>query len=154
MVRGFIVGLMLVSLSAMIHTTGLIGVAEYVIRFRERWGKRFTAINYSSLLSSVFGLITLLHLAEIFIWAALYRLTGLLGDSESAFYFSIGSYTTMGATNILLPQNWRLLGGLESMGGMLLFGLSTAFLFALMRLMFQSKLKARSASSLPYREME
>jgi len=42
--------------------------------------------------------------------------------------------TTRGASGLMLQQHWRMMGALEAAGGMLLFGISTAFLFAVMQL--------------------
>jgi hypothetical protein len=143
MLRGLIVGLLLVSVSAVMHTTGIFLIAEYFIHIQKTLEREFSVIRYSNVLSAAFGLITLLHLAEMMVWAVFYRLSGLLSNSESAVYFSMGSYTTIGPSNLLLPEKWRLLGGLESVGGMLLFGLSTAFLFTIIRQLFESRLRAK-----------
>ena len=35
--------------------------------------------------------------------------------------------------SVLLEPHWQLMGGLEALNGMLLFGLTTAFLFAMIQ---------------------
>jgi hypothetical protein len=40
--------------------------------------------------------------------------------------------TTLGSSVVELGDRWKLMGPLEAIGGMLVFGLSTAFLFAVM----------------------
>jgi voltage-gated potassium channel len=52
-----------------------------------------------------------------------------LGDFESALHFSIASYTTIGYGDIVLPREWRLLGGIEGVTGVLMFGWSTGAIF-------------------------
>jgi hypothetical protein len=51
--------------------------------------------------------------------------------------YSLSALTTYGQTyghaSALLPDHWKLLGALEALNGMLLFGLTTAFLFALVQ---------------------
>jgi hypothetical protein len=37
--------------------------------------------------------------------------------------------STRGASGLTLQRHWQLMGGLEAVNGMLLFGLSTAWLF-------------------------
>ena len=86
-------------------------------------------LSYALLLILVFGVIILLHLADTSIWAAFYYWRNLFADFETAFYFSLGSYTTIGYGDVVLPQRWRLLGGIEGVSGVLLCGLSTAFIF-------------------------
>jgi hypothetical protein len=43
--------------------------------------------------------------------------------------FSIDSMSTRGASGLTLQRHWQLMGALEAVNGMLLFGLSTAWLF-------------------------
>jgi hypothetical protein len=45
--------------------------------------------------------------------------------------YSLGAMTTYGGSGFDLKQHWRLMGALEALNGMLLFGLTTAFLFAM-----------------------
>ena len=73
-----------------------------------------------------------------------YYMRGLFSDYETAFYFSLGSYTTIGYGDVLLPQRWRLLGGLEGISGVLLCGLSTAFIFAIVNGLFQIRIQKRA----------
>jgi hypothetical protein len=72
----------------------------------------------------------LLHLIEAGIWALFYRLAGVLPDFETAFYFSITSYTTVGYGDVVLPAPRRLLGPIEGAVGILMFGWSTAIIVA------------------------
>jgi len=78
----------------------------------------------------------LLHLFEILLWAVTYRLlpgiTNLTNMSD-AFYFSLVTFTTLGYGDIVLGPKWRLMSGMEAINGIVLFGWSTAFLFALVQ---------------------
>jgi 4-hydroxybenzoate polyprenyltransferase len=66
----------------------------------------------------------------ILVWAGWFRLS-CLRSWELAFYFSASSYATVGYGDVILPSNWRLLGPLESMTGVLMCGVSAALLFAI-----------------------
>ena len=46
-------------------------------------------------------------------------------DLPSAFYFSAVAYTTTGYGDLVLPKEWRLVGGVEALTGILMCGLST-----------------------------
>jgi hypothetical protein len=46
--------------------------------------------------------------------------------------YSLNAMTTFGHIAFDLANPWRLLGALEALNGILLFGLSTAFMFALL----------------------
>jgi len=50
-------------------------------------------------------------------------------DLASALYFSAVTYTTTGYGDLLLPKEWRLIGGVEALTGILMCGWSTAFFF-------------------------
>jgi hypothetical protein len=47
--------------------------------------------------------------------------------------YSLSAMTTYGHANLYLKDHWRLMGALEALNGMLLFGLTTAFLFAMIQ---------------------
>ena len=68
------------------------------------------------------------HAAEMALWGAtLVRLSGF-SEFEPAFYFASVSYTTLGYGDLLLPEDMRLLSGSIAANGLLLFGMSAAFL--------------------------
>jgi hypothetical protein len=46
--------------------------------------------------------------------------------------------TTYGHESVSLEQHWQMMGALEALNGMLLFGLTTAFLFAMIQEVWQS----------------
>jgi hypothetical protein len=71
--------------------------------------------------------------AGVWIWAVTFRLLDVFATLEGAVYFSIVAYTTLGFGDILLPQEWRLLGGMASANGLLNFGLLTAMLVEVLR---------------------
>ena len=60
-------------------------------------------------------------------------------STAAAFYFSACSYSTVGYGEVVLPQAWRSLGPIESVTGVLMCGLSTALLFAIVHLLVQGK---------------
>ena len=137
MLRGLITSFFLVSLCAVIHIFGLALLADWLIRHPLKSKQHFSISRYSLLLTSVFTIITLLHLIETLIWAVFYHRWGLVGTFEASWYFSLGSYTTIGYGDVVLPPRWRILGGLEGINGVLVCGLSTAFLFAVVNEMFE-----------------
>jgi hypothetical protein len=69
----------------------------------------------------------------VWIWALAFRALDVFPTLEGAVYFSIVAYTTLGFGDILLPQDWRLLGGMASANGLLNFGLLTAMLVEVLR---------------------
>ena len=78
-------------------------------------------------------LATVLHGIEGMIWAAAYLLLGALPDYSSAILYSLNAMTSYGHENLVLEKHWQLMGALEALNGMLLFGLTTAFLFGIIQ---------------------
>ena len=70
-----------------------------------------------------------LHGLQILLWATWYRAI-CLPSWESAFYFSSTSYSTVGYGDVVLPSEWRLLGPLEGIIGVLMCGITVGLLFA------------------------
>ncbi|HJZ70765.1 MAG TPA: potassium channel family protein [Vicinamibacterales bacterium] len=81
--------------------------------------------------------IVLLHLAEVSAWAAAYTWNGAMPDLETALYFSAVTYTTTGYGDVVLPQGWRLDGGVEALTGILMCGWSTGFFFAIVNRLYE-----------------
>ena len=72
------------------------------------------------------------HVTQIALWALALMLFGQVAEFDRAFYCSAQNYTTLSYGDVLLPAEWRLLGPLEALTGLLFCGLSTAVLFAVM----------------------
>jgi hypothetical protein len=76
---------------------------------------------------------TCLHGFEAAMWAVAYCLLGALGDRKDAMLYSISVMTTVGGSNLRLGPSWELMGSLEALNGWILFGLTAAFLFAIIQ---------------------
>src|SRR5262249_95343 len=72
------------------------------------------------------------HLVQIALWAVALLMVGEISTFEKAFYCSAENYTALGYGDIIFSERWRLLGPLEAINGLLLFGLSTALMFAVL----------------------
>jgi hypothetical protein len=81
------------------------------------------------------------HLIQIALWAAVLLMVGAFLTFDEAFYYSAQSYTALGYGDVVISEQWRLLGPLESINGLLLFGLSTAVMFAIMSRMIKNRLR-------------
>jgi len=79
------------------------------------------------------------HLAEIALWATLFVICGEFSDLATAYYHSAVNYTSLGYGDIIMSPTWRLLGPLETANGMLLFGVSTAMIFAVIQRLVEAR---------------
>jgi Ion channel len=69
------------------------------------------------------------HIAEIGVWSLGYALLDAAPPGTDRFYFAFVNYTTLGYGDVVPVAEWRLLGPMTAMNGVLLFGWSTAVIF-------------------------
>jgi hypothetical protein len=123
-------GTPLIVVNVVIHVFGLRIIDDKVTRVLDgRMEHRLYTPMFTLVMALTVVLITLLLAIEASVWAAAYRLLGALPDTGSAMLYSLGAITTYGGSNLGLEKHWQLLGALEALNGVLLFGLTTAFLF-------------------------
>jgi hypothetical protein len=131
-------GISLITFSVVTHAAGLaligIGMLKAFGRAIEtplRVNGRF--ILFALVVGVASVLLAVLHGLEASCWAVAYVWLGAASDYRRAIYFSLQMVTTLGADAVQLDDRWKLMGPLEAISGMLLFGLSTAFLLAMMQ---------------------
>ena len=80
------------------------------------------------------------HLIEIAWWAILFIFCGEFPRVRNCVLpLPAVNYTTLGYGDLLMTPAWRLLGPLEAANGMLMFGVSTAMIFAVMQRLIQAR---------------
>lgn len=144
MLKELSVATAIVSVCLLLHLAAMMHMAQWLLNRRDRLERAVGMGRHLFVLIVFFSVIVLLHVAETSIWALFYYSRTLFNDFETSLYFSMGSYTTIGYGDVVLPQNWRLLGAIEGISGVLLCGVSTAFLFTLVNLMFQIRIQGES----------
>ena len=135
------VAAMIVSVCLLLHVAALLFMAELLLQHRGYLERSNARIRYAVLMILLFYGIMILHIVETSLWAVFYYTRALFTDFETCLYFSLTSYTTIGYGDVLLPQRWRLLGAIEGVSGVLLCGISTAFIFAVMTAMLQIRMR-------------
>ena len=120
-------GVFLVSLVCFAMTTTLIvNLAVRLIHVALGFWKSVAIMMIVSLVTAA------AHLIEITLWAAVYLICGEVASFHQAFYCSAQNYTALGYGDIHISERWQLLGPLEAVNGLLLFGLSTAIMFSVL----------------------
>jgi hypothetical protein len=76
---------------------------------------------------------TCAHGVEAWLWSLAYTFSGAIPDQKASMEFSLGAMTTFGNSAIRLEPRWQLMGPLEALSGWISFGLTTAFLFTIIR---------------------
>ena len=121
-------------LTVVIDVFGLGLINERVVRTLSRSIDRRRLVPLFALVMGVAVLlITALHGIEGVAWAAAYLFLGAVPDAKSAMLYSLNAMTTYGHESVSLAPHWQMMGALEVLNGMLLFGLTTACLFAMIQ---------------------
>ncbi|MBV8828587.1 MAG: hypothetical protein JO108_05110 [Acidobacteriaceae bacterium] len=130
------VGAIAVLCTIFIHALALGATVNY-FRYQRRSGRAGAGFRIDfTIVVSVIAFAFLAHLIEIALWAELFLICGEFQQFGIAFYHSAVNYTTLGYGDIIMTPSWKLLGPLEAADGALMFGVSTAMIFAvIVRLM-------------------
>lgn len=148
-------GLALIAVTLMVHAFGLVIIGLLLLRLMAFIGatdRRLSSVVIgSTLLVGLAGwMLAALHGVEAGLWALADYALGAVSSLPKAMLYSVDSITTLGASGASLRPGWSLMGPLEAADGMLLFGVSTAFLFALLSRVWQKL----SAAGLQWRERQ
>ncbi len=127
-------GLPLIVLTVLVHAFGVVLIRDQVVlELPLILRARRSSIVLAILMAVSVLLLTVLHAAEASAWAAAYVALGARPDFASAMLYSLSAMTSYGHATVFLAEHWRLMGAIEALNGMMLFGLSTAFLFGVLR---------------------
>ena len=122
-------GAVIISATVVIHTLGLITVTHLIGYLTDRFrmnDRRSRVVAMLTVVIGTFGLLTV----QVWLWACTYYRLDVVGDFDTALYFSTVTFSTIGYGDIVPEQGWRLLCALEGIDGFLLIGWSTAYLIA------------------------
>jgi hypothetical protein len=131
----FLIGICGILITVCLHSMAITFLIGFLKR-RESWLLvHQTTMRRSWVVAAVASFLATKHALDILIWAAAYwTFAGQqLTSFENAYYFSAVTYTSLGYGDIVLTNRWRMLCSFEAMGGMLMFGLSTAILFSIVQ---------------------
>ena len=130
----------LIVVTIILHVIGMVLINERVT-LAHRWlgTRRRFIYSFAMLMGAATLCAVILAGLEAIIWAGVFLALGALPDGKSAVLYSLNAMTSYGHVNIELADHWRLMGALEALNGMILFGLTTAFLYG----MIQELLAAR-----------
>jgi Ion channel len=128
-----VVGIGAVACTIFVHALALAATVNFV-RYERRLGHAGAgALIDLAIVALAVSFAFVAHLIEIALWAVLLVICGEFQEFGNAFYHSAVNYTTLGYGDLLLTPSWRLLGPLEAANGALMFGVSTAMVFAVIQ---------------------
>lgn len=113
-----------------------------VIRVARSIGARWVSIPALRLSLVMIGTVAVLmaaHMSEVSIWSLAYAFVEATPKETDRLYFAFVNYTTLGYGDIVPVPDWRLLGPMTAMNGVLLFGWSTAVIFEILNVALQRR---------------
>jgi hypothetical protein len=132
MLRQFIVGTAVSVCNIAIHAMVMVAV----IRVAYIAGESATSLQSLRLIGVMIATVSVLmaaHLAEVLVWSFSYAIVSAAPPGTDLTYFAFVNYTTLGYGDVTPVERWHLLGPMTAMNGVLLFGWSTAVIFAVLR---------------------
>lgn len=128
MIANLLVAAVLVAATAAVHAGGLILMSR--VMHSATHALRLERENILSIVAMMLTVLAIfaLHLVEAVAWALGYLLLGLLPDFGTALYLSAAMFSTIGAADVVLGEDWRLLPAVEGIAGFIFIGWSTAYL--------------------------
>jgi hypothetical protein len=109
--------------------TGVVRVAHIAAaKNTSRQSARLIAV-----MTATVSVLMVAHASEVLFWALAYGMVHAAPAGADLVYFAFVNYTTLGYGDVIPVENWRLLGPVTAMNGVLLFGWSTAVIFEVLR---------------------
>jgi hypothetical protein len=132
MLRQLLVGSLVSVCNIAIHAL----VMTLVVKVAQAVGAKATVLRMPHLAGMMIATVSVLmaaHTAEVMIWALAYGIVDAAPPAAGLVYFAFVNYTTLGYGDVVPVPEWRLLGPMTAMNGVLLFGWSTAVIFEVLR---------------------
>ena len=141
MIQQLAIGAVLITATVMVHGVATRSAIHFAVRLHTRSPMMPGAWKITWLTAMFVMTMFLAAMLEALIWAWTYIAVGAFDGLESAFYFSLVAFSTLGFGDIVLDPSWRVLSAVEATNGIILFGWTTALIFwFLQRLVGASRL--------------
>jgi len=132
MLRQFLVGGGVSVINIAIHSL-IMALVVRIAQLASAKNRAHPALFLAAVMIPIVSVLMATHAAEVIVWSSAYAILGAAPADADLVYFAFVNYTTLGYGDIVPVKNWRLLGPITAMNGVLLFGWSTAVIFEVLR---------------------
>ena len=132
MLLNIVIAVCMMVATTAIHAGGMVLAMQAIRKHEGKLNKQSRLIHINRV-SQVVILMFLVLLMEVLVWASTYLALNAIQGFERAFYFSMVTFTTLGYGDVVLAEQWRLLGSFEAANGIIMFGWTTAIVIAAIR---------------------
>ncbi|SEF50080.1 ion channel [Jhaorihella thermophila] len=131
-------GSVFMGLCLMLETGFLVWASTVLSRAGRRLSTPPTTLQIGWMMILALFFIVLAHTIQVLIWSTIWTRYGAVSDWNEAIYFSLVTYTTVGYGDLTLGPGLRVFGTFAGVAGVLGFGISSAFLIAVMSRLLQA----------------
>jgi hypothetical protein len=122
--------------------TALTGVSvQYFLRRISVDALHLKTLGNIRLLMWVMLILMLGNLLQITLWGALFLWLGEFTELYEAVYHSAVNYASLGYGDIVMSKNWKLLGPLEAVNGVLMCGMTAGVLMGILQAQIKQTLR-------------
>ena len=132
MLRQLLVSIAVSGCNIAIHAIVMAAVL-WVARLADERATSRPSLRLVAVMIATVSVLMAAHIAEVVVWSIAYAMVDVAPPGSDLIYFAFVNYTTLGYGDVTPLQRWQLLGPMTAMNGVLLFGWSTAVIFAVLR---------------------
>ena len=138
MLRQLLVSVAVSACNIAIHAIVMAAVL-WVARIADERATSRPSLRLVAVMIATVSVLMAAHLAEVLVWSFSYAIVSAAPPGTDLTYFAFVNYTTLGYGDVTPVERWHLLGPMTAMNGVLLFGWSTAVIFAVLRVVMASQ---------------
>ena len=148
MLRQFLVSMAVSICNIAIHAVVMAAVLQAARAANERVTSR-PSVKLIAVMAATVSVLMVAHIAEVVAWAFAYAIVAVAPPDTDLIYFAFVNYTTLGYGDVTPSKRWLLLGPMTAMNGVLLFGWSSAVIFAILQKAFTDQAETAGSRSAP-----
>jgi len=133
MIQQLIIGSIVIAITIVVEAVFIVSAVRTLKHFGDWFERSRTTMKMTAGLVAVTVWLMLSHTVGVWLWAVVFLGLDVFHELEDALYFSAVAFTTLGFGDVIVEEPWRLLSGMSAANGLLIFGVSAAFLVEFMR---------------------
>ncbi|HEX7262223.1 MAG TPA: ion channel [Luteolibacter sp.] len=137
-----LIGLPMMMLCLLVQTAAAFWGVRHYARRMDRLAGRSGFFASTRPLLSVMTIMLTGNFIQILLWGGLYFLLREFDHFHVAVYHSAVNFASLGYGDIVMSKEWKMLGALEAVVGVLMLGMTSAALMAILSQMIKVQRKA------------
>jgi voltage-gated potassium channel Kch len=132
-----LIGLPVMMLCLVVQTATAFWSVRHYVRRTDRLGARGGFFTATRPLLSAMIIMMAGNFAQIMLWGVLFVILNEFDDYHVAIYHSAVNFASLGYGDIVMSKEWKMLGALEAVVGVLMLGMTSAALMAILSQMIK-----------------